>query len=156
MAGAFASGNADYVTLFEPTASMTEMEKQGYIVMSVGKEAGEIPYTAYFAKESYIKENEETIRKFTKAVYEGQKWIKGKTASEIAVLIQEFFPSTELELIENAVQSYIDIDAWSDSPVLNEEAFNRLQKIMIEAGELEKMVPYNEIVNNKYGKEVIK
>ena len=50
MAGAFASGNADYVTLFEPTASMTESQKKGYVVASVGEAAGEIPYTAYFAK----------------------------------------------------------------------------------------------------------
>lgn len=38
MAGAFASGNADYVTLFEPTASATQTEGKGYIVASVGKE----------------------------------------------------------------------------------------------------------------------
>ena len=54
MAGAFAAGNADYVTLFEPTASLTEQEGKGYVVASVGEEAGEIPYTAYFAKKSYI------------------------------------------------------------------------------------------------------
>ena len=58
MAGAFASGNADYVTLFEPTASMTESQKKGYVVASVGEAAGEIPYTAYFAKKSYIQNNE--------------------------------------------------------------------------------------------------
>lgn len=50
MAGAFSSGNANYVTLFEPTASMTEMQGKGYVVTSIGKESGEIPYTAYFAK----------------------------------------------------------------------------------------------------------
>ncbi len=55
MAGAFAGGNAEYVTLFEPTASMTEEAGKGYIVASVGEEAGEIPYTAYFAKKSYMK-----------------------------------------------------------------------------------------------------
>ena len=54
MAGAFAGGKADYVTLFEPTASLTEKSGIGYIVASVGKEAGEIPYTAYFAKQSFI------------------------------------------------------------------------------------------------------
>ena len=54
MAGAFASGNADYVTLFEPTASMTQNQEKGYIVASVGEAAGEIPYTAYFTKKSYI------------------------------------------------------------------------------------------------------
>ena len=51
MAGAFTSGNADYVTLFEPTASLTSKENKGYIVASVGESAGEIPYTAYFAKQ---------------------------------------------------------------------------------------------------------
>ncbi len=76
MAGAFASGNAEYVTLFEPTASMTEKEGKGYIVASVGEAAGDIPYTAYFAKKSYIEKNEEIIQKFTEAIYEGQKWVE--------------------------------------------------------------------------------
>ena len=39
MAGAFASGNADYVTLFEPTASMTQEQGKGYMVASVGEAA---------------------------------------------------------------------------------------------------------------------
>lgn len=50
MAGAFSSGEAEYVTLFEPTASMTELQGKGYVVASVGEASGEIPYTAYFAK----------------------------------------------------------------------------------------------------------
>lgn len=37
MAGAFTGGTADYVTLFEPTASMTENAKKGYVVASVGE-----------------------------------------------------------------------------------------------------------------------
>ena len=61
MAGAFAGGNADYVTLFEPTASMTEEQGKGYIVTSIGKEAGEIPYTAYTATKSYIANNPDII-----------------------------------------------------------------------------------------------
>ena len=68
MAGAFAGGNAEYVTLFEPTASMTEEAGKGYIVAAVGEEAGEIPYTAYFAKKSYIEANSDIIQKFTNAV----------------------------------------------------------------------------------------
>ncbi len=59
MAGAFTGGDAEYVTLFEPTASMTEAGK-GYVVASVGEASGEIPYTAYFAKKSYIENNETT------------------------------------------------------------------------------------------------
>ena len=57
MASAFSTGKADFVTLFEPTASQIEMSGKGYIVASVGEAAGEIPYTAYFAKKSYIEKN---------------------------------------------------------------------------------------------------
>lgn len=150
MAGAFASGNAEYVTLFEPTASMTEKEGKGYIVASVGEEAGDIPYTAYFAKKSYIEKNEEIIQKFTEAIYEGQKWVKEHTAKEIAEIIQSFFPDTSVEMLENAVKTYKDIEAWNETPELEEESFERLQEVMTQAGELTNKVPFEKIVNNKY------
>ena len=76
MAGAFTGGTAEYVTLFEPTASMTQSAGKGYIVASVGEAAGEVPYTAYCAKKSYITNNKEIIEKFTKAIYKGEQWDK--------------------------------------------------------------------------------
>lgn len=156
MAGAFASGNADYVTLFEPTASLTQNEQKGYVVASVGEAAGEIPYTAYFAKKSYIENNEETIQKFTNSIYKGQQWVKEHSAQEIATAIQSFFPDTDLDLLSTVIQNYKDIDAWNDTPILKEEAFSRLQEVMTMAGELKETAPYEKIVNNKYSIEAVK
>ena len=156
MAGAFASGNADYVTLFEPTASMTESQKKGYVVASVGEAAGEIPYTAYFTKKSYIANNEDTIQKFTDAIYQGEKWTREHTSKEIAEVITNFFPGTDIEMLTAAIQSYKDIDAWNDTPYLKEEAFNRLQEVMKSAGELSQNAPYDKIVNNKYAENIKK
>ena len=156
MAGAFAGGNAEYVTLFEPTASMTEEQGAGYIVASVGAEAGEIPYTAYFAKKSYIAKNEELIQNFTDAIYKGQKWTQEHSAKEIAELIKDFFPSTDVKMLENSIQRYKDIDAWNKTPVLTEEAFNKLQDVIEEAGELEKRADYEKVVDNKYAEQSIK
>ena len=156
MAGSFAGGNAEYVTLFEPTASLTEKQGIGYIVASVGEEAGEIPYTAYFALKSYIENNEELIQNFTNAIHEGQKWAKDHTAKEIAEKITKFFPDTDVETLTVSIQKYKDIDAWSDTPVLSKEAFEKLQDVIEEAGELEKRADYEMVVNNKYAKEAIK
>ena len=156
MAGAFASGDADYVTLFEPTASLTQKQNKGYIVASVGEAAGEIPYTAYFAKKSYIEDNEDIIRDFTKAIYKGEQWVKEHSSSEIAEVITDFFPDTDTELLATVIQNYKDIDAWNDTPVLKQESFERLEEVMMMAGELEEKVSYNEIVNNKYALEVSK
>ena len=156
MAGAFAGGDAEYVTLFEPTASMTEAAGKGYVVASVGEASGEIPYTAYFAKKSYMEQNPEVIQGFTNAIYKGEKWVKEHTATEIAEVIKDFFPDTDVKMLEAAVQSYMDIDAWKSDPILKKESFDLLQTVMKEAGELEKEGDYDKIVNNSYAEKAIK
>ena len=156
MAGAFTGGTAEYVTLFEPTASMTEAAGKGQVVASVGKESGEIPYTAYCAKRSYIENNKESVEGFTRAIYRGQKWVKEHTAQEIAEKIKDFFPSTTVEALAESVQSYKDIDAWNETPYLKKEALDKLQEVMKEAGELEKEAPYEKIVNNSFAEKVTK
>ena len=156
MAGAFTGGTAEYVTLFEPTASMTQDAGKGYIVASVGEASGEVPYTAYCAKKSYIEKNSNVIEGFTRAIYKGQIWVKSHTAREIAEKIQEFFPSTSVESLEKSVQAYKDIDAWNETPVLKQEAFDKLQLIMTEAGELKEKAPYEKIVNNSFAEKAIK
>ena len=156
MAGAFAGGNADYVTLFEPTATMTEQAGKGYIVASVGESSGEIPYTAYFAKKSYIEKNSDLIQKFTNAIYKGQKWVETHTMKEVAEAIKDFFPDTDIELLAKVLQSYKDINAWKTEPSMKEESFELLQKVMETAGELTQKAPFDKVVNNTYAKKVVK
>ena len=155
MAGAFAGGDAEYVTLFEPTASATEQAGKGYIVASVGEEAGEIPYTAYFANKSYIEQNPDVIQGFTNAIYKGEQYVKEHTAEEIAELIKDFFADTDVEMLTTSVQSYMDIDAWKSDPILEEESFNLLQTVMTEAGELTKQADYDKVVNNSFAEKAV-
>ncbi|MFA9380983.1 MAG: ABC transporter substrate-binding protein, partial [Acetanaerobacterium sp.] len=120
MVGAFSGGTGDYVTAFEPTASMLEREGKGYIVASVGEESGEIPYTAYFASKSYLEKNTETVKKFVRAIYRGQQWVQQSSPKEIANTIAASFPDTDIKLLEKSAQSYKNIDAWNTTPVMEE------------------------------------
>ena len=122
---------------------------------SVGEASGEIPYTAYFAKKSYINENEEIIQGFTNAIYKGQLWVQNHSAKEIAESIVDFFPDTDVDTLANAIQSYMDIDAWNETPVLTEESFNLLQDVMQEAGELDQRVEHSKVINNSYAEKAI-
>ena len=133
-----------------------ESSGKGYIVTSIGEEAGEIPYTAYFAKKSYIEENSEIIQKFTNAIYKGEKYVETHSSEEIATAIQSFFPDTDLSLLINAVDSYREIDAWNETPYMTLESFDLLQEIMYDAGELEKKASYSDIVNNSFAEDAIK
>ena len=156
MAGAFSAGNADYVALFEPTASATEIAGKGYIVASIGKETDELPYTAYFAKKSYIEKNPEIIQKFTNAIYEGQKWVMNHTTEEVADEIIDYFPNTDRDLLITVLNNYKEIDVWNSTPYLGEAGFNLLQTIIEEAGELKQKAPYDKIVNNDFANKAVK
>ena len=153
MTGAFIGGTGEYVTLFEPTASSLEAEGKGYIVAAVGDMAGDIPYTAYFAKKSYLTTHADQIQRFTNAVYRGQQWVASHSASEVAKAIQNQFPDTDLTILTNAIQHYQDIGAYSETPVMTEDSFGRLQTVMQEAGELEQTAPFSEIVNNTFAEK---
>ncbi len=156
MAGAFSGSEAEYVTLFEPTASMIELENKGYILTSIGQESGEIPYTAYCAKKSYISKNEDLIQRFTNAIYKGMVWVNEHSAEEVAKVILDSFPDTELDLLTTVVQRYKDIDVWNETPILEKTAFDKLQTVMESAGELAVRAPFEKVVNNKYAKVAAK
>ncbi|GGB36932.1 ABC transporter substrate-binding protein [Virgibacillus dakarensis] len=153
--GAFVSGDAEYVQLFEPTASIFEKEGKGHIIASFGEASGHVPYTVFMAKESYIKDNKETIRKFTEAVYKAQQWVQENSAEDIAKVIQPYFEDTDLEMITSSIERYKSQGSFATDPILDEEEWNNLKEIMQEAGELPADVPYEDLVNTDFAKDVI-
>ena len=155
-AGSFISGEGDYTTLFEPTASELELTGKGYVLASVGDYTDNVAYTCYQALKSYIDKNDEKVDNFTKAIAESITWTLNHSANEVALSIKDYFKETDIKVLTNAIQRYKDIDAWNETPVLEEEAFERLQTVMQEAGELDKKAPYNIIVNNKFAEKVNK
>lgn len=146
MAGAFIGGNGDFVTLFEPSALEVEKQGLGYVVGYVGNWGGEVPYTAYNAKKSYIKENPEIIKGFTKAIDKGLKYVKETSSETIAKEIYEFFPELSLNDLTAIIERYKTNDAWADSTEINEKDFDHLQDIMISAGELKEKAPYDKLI----------
>ncbi|MBQ9942460.1 MAG: ABC transporter substrate-binding protein [Christensenellaceae bacterium] len=154
MTGAFTGGTGDYVTVFEPTATMLQNEGKGYIVSSIGQDSGEIPFTAYFAAKSYMEENPRIIEKFTAAIYAGQQWVQKAPAADIAAAIAPYFPDSSVEVLTDVVQRYKDIDAWSTTPIMSEEVFDRLQDVMQEAGELDKRADYGALIDNSFAEAV--
>lgn len=156
MAGAFTGGSGDYVALFEPVASTLEREGKGYIVASIGKDSGEIPYTSYYAKKSYIRKNPEIIQKFANAIYRGQLWVDTHTPEEIADAIKESFPDSDKELLTVVAKRYKEQDTWNKTPAMKKEALGLLQEVMKEAGELKKEAPFESIVDNSFAEKAVK
>lgn len=146
MEGAFIGGDADFVTLFEPNALNVEKQGLGYVVGYVGQWGGEVPYTAYNAKKSYINKNKDIIEGFTKAINKGLEYVKNTDSSIVAKDIYEFFPDLSLNDLTAIIERYKTSDAWADSTDITKEDFEHLQEIMSSAGELDKKAPYNKLI----------
>jgi NitT/TauT family transport system substrate-binding protein len=156
ISNAFASGNGEFVQLFEPTASVFEKEGRGHIVASFGKESGHVPYTTFIAKQSYMDKNKATIENFTTAVYKAQGWVDSHSAAEIAKSIQSFFPNVDMEILTMSIERYKNQGSFATNPILDEKEWNNLQNIMDEAGELPKRVDHKTLVNTKIAEKVSK
>ena len=109
-APAFADGRGDFTIEFEPGATSLESEGKGHVIASLGKDSGYVPYTAFSAKKSYLKENPDVIQRFTNALQKGMDYVRSHSPSETASVIKPQFPETTLEMITTIVTRYYEQD----------------------------------------------
>lgn len=150
MEGAFIGGTGDFVTLFEPNATAVEKEGLGYVVAYVGTLGGEVPYTAYNARKSYIDENPEVIKGFTKAIDRGLKFVLENEPEVVAKEIVEFFPDTSIDDLTTMIKRYKENDAWRSTVAIEEDEWLHIQDIMIASGELDEYVGYDKLIYDEY------
>lgn len=146
MTSAFESGIADYCTMFEPVASQYQAAGKGCIVASVGEQSGEIPYTCFMAKQSYIDANSDKVEGLLRAVTKAVKYINETDSLTVAKKLTAYFDGTSLEALKASVENYKSIDAWVTDMAMKESAYERLLDVIESAGELEKRVKFSDIV----------
>ncbi len=154
MTPAFESGIADYCTMFEPGASDYQAAGKGFIVASLGEQSGEIPYTCFAAKQSYINKNTDKIKGLLRAVTKATKYIATADVNDVAQKIAPYFDGTSVASLAVSVENYRNVDAWVTNMAMKESAFTSLQDVIEYAGELERRVNFSDIVVTQYAQEV--
>lgn len=155
-AAAFSEGQGEFSVEFEPHATSLEKAGKGYVVASLGEDSGYVPYTAFSAKGSYLKNNPETIQKFVNALQKGMDYVQSHTPEEIAKAIAAQFEETDIDTITTIVKRYHEQDTWKSDLIFEKESFELLQDILDSAGELTKRAPYQDLVNTEFAKKAVK
>ena len=150
LSGSFIGGIGDYVNLFEPTATTVVNVSDACIVDSIGRLSGEVPYTAFYARKSYLEENEELLRGFTRAIAKGLEFVLKNDSETTAKVILPQFPDSALNDIITIIDNYKEYDSWLNNPYISEESFNNLQDMLIDNNLLEDYVPYSNLIHNLY------
>ena len=146
LSGAFIGNTGDYVNLFEPTALKLEKEGYGYVLQSIGLLSGEMPYTTFYARKSYIENNKEIIKSFTKAINKGLEFVKNNDEMKIAKSIYKQFPDLSLNDSSTIVKRYKDADSFLDSSYIEEKLLINLENLLIDNNLLKNYVPYNDLI----------
>ena len=149
LTSAFLSGTGDFVNLFEPNATKLEKMNKGYVVASVGMYAGEVPYTAFNARTSYIENNKELINNFKNAINKGLEFTKNNNSKDIAKIIIDLFPDTSIEDLTTIIERYKNADSWLDNTFISEEMFKNLEDMMINSKLLKEYVSYKDLIINE-------
>ena len=148
LSGSFIGGMGDYVNLFEPTATKLEKENFGYVVASIGEYSGEMPYTTYYARKSYIENNKESIEKFRRALNKGLEFVKNNEPEVVAEAIHNQFKDESLNNLTTMIKRYKDYDCWYPDTHIKEIAYQNLEQVMLDNNLIEKKIDFNLLVNN--------
>jgi NitT/TauT family transport system substrate-binding protein len=154
MVSAFEAGTADYCTMFDPTAYEYEAAGKGYVVASVGEASGEVPYTCFMAKNSWLEKNKDTAEGFLRAVTKAVKYVNETASETVAPYLSSYFEGISVDSLSASIERYREIDAWRNELSMTEDSFNRLQDIIDNAGELSRRANMNELVNNSLAQKV--
>ena len=150
LSGSFIGGVGDYVNLFEPNATLLQKNNYGKVVASVGKMSGEVPYTAFYARKSYIENNKDIIKKFTNAINKGIKYTLNNNSLVVSKDIISLFPDTKVNDLKEMIDRYKEYDCWLSNPYISEKLFTNLEDFLIDFKLLDDYVPFNDLVNNFY------
>lgn len=154
MVSVFESTNADFCTMFEPTASEFVAANKGYYATSVGELSGEIPYTCFMAYPNYISKNKEQMSGFLSAIKKAYVYMTTHTAEEVAKYLKPSFDGSSEASLAKAVEKYLQIDAWSSSPAMSKDSYNRLLSVLKNAGTITKDVEFSKVVDNSLANEI--
>ena len=106
------------------------------------------------AKQSTL-DDEELASAFTRGLYKAQNWVYESSAEEVAKAIAPYFEDTNLALIEKVVERYREQKSYATDPIIDENEFDNLLKVMKEANVLETEPKYTDLVNRSFADEVV-
>ncbi len=120
----------------------------GYVVASIGEYSGEVPYTAFNTKKSFLENNTDLINRFRLAINKGLDFTLNNDSSTIAKSIINLFPDTSLSDLELIIERYKNADSWLTNTEIKEDLFINLENMLIDGKLIKEYVPYKDLIVN--------
>lgn len=150
--GSWLAGQNDYGIFIEPDASQLELDGKAYILASIGGTVGFADYTSFMATDQYIKDHPDILQSWTDAIARAQKWTAEAPAADIVEAIAPYFPGVAPQAMTAAAERYQHLKIWKSSPVIEPQAIERFQDILVHGHVLDpgKRVKFEDLVRTEF------
>jgi len=149
LGGAFIGGTGDYVNLFEPTVTLLSKDANLYNLLPIGKYSGEMPYTVFYARKSFIEKNKDLINRFNDAIDKGLEYTLNNNSKDIAKVISSQFPDISINDLTKMIDNYKNADSWISNHNISKSSYNNLEQLLISNNLIKNPIPFNKIVVNE-------
>lgn len=144
-AAALLAGKADVVQVFEP--HVDELERAGCHVWHRFSDRGDIAYTTFYATRAFIANERPSCVRLVRGINRSAQAFQTADATDIARMIQSFFPQSDLGALARIVAKYRAEGLWSCDADLPPAAFVRLKAALLSGGLISHDFPYDHIVD---------
>jgi NitT/TauT family transport system substrate-binding protein len=153
---AFRAGQGDFFEQTQPIVEQMLASGEVHLVASMGEATGPVPFTSYMTTPEFLRDEPETVLRFTRALYRTQRWLAGRDAKAIAGAIAPGFPDIEPGILERAVGRFSRQDTWSRDPILRRAGFDYLQEILTMGGFIRKTHRYEDLVDTSIAERAVR
>jgi len=152
---AFRAGDAEFLEQGQPVAEELLAEGAAHLMVSMGEATGPVPFSSYMTTPHFLRDDRETVRGFTRALFRAQRWMAAHGAADIADLIAPSFPDIDREIRRRAVERYLRQGTWAVDPVLRQPGYEALQRILLDGGFIRSTHRYEDLVDTAIAREVM-
>jgi len=143
MDAAFRGGDGDYIHQQGPAPQQLEHDGVGHVVANVGDPIGPCAFSSLAATREWL--DGDMAKAFMRAYKKTRAYINEAPAAEIAAAEAEFFPETDIEVLENTIATYQKLGCWSPHVEITQAAYEVTLDVFEHVGRLTRRHPYNEV-----------
>ena len=151
---ALRAGTVDASQVFQPYAESLIRSGAGHL-WHAAADRGLTAYTTLVTRRPVLETRRDELAAMVRAMDRSLRWIAATPGPEIARALESFFPSVPAEIYAAAIDRYKALGLYGTDPITRREGVDRLAAAMRSGGALDKIIPFETIVDNSLAEEAI-
>ena len=152
---AFRAGHGDYLETGQPFTEVLLREGAAHLAASMGEATGPLPFSSYMTTTAALTDRQDMLARFTRALYQAQRWLARAPAADVAALIAPAFADIAPAIREAAVARYLAQRTWAVDPILRAPGYEYLQQILLDGGFIARRHRYEDLIDTAIARAVV-